>query len=214
MKVLFSLLLATSLITVFNSCIKHEVIPPPTSTVDLNCNFFGYINGTQTEYTQNVIGYNCYNFNQVFNNPSPTLSNVLYTAEISSVQQSQKVKITFGPQQWDAGVSGSPTITMFNDFHSVNSGVQVPLKNIGDMTGSTPGVQIEYWDSNGDRWETSTADAPGFVTFTTLKQASDNSGDYSIFECAFSVTVFRQDPNQGLLSLTLNNCKFKGWFKR
>lgn len=213
MRFTFTLWIAFSLL-VLNSCIKHEVIPAPTSTVDLDCSFFGYINGTQTEYTQNVAGYNCYNANQIFNNPSPTLSNVLYTSEISSFQQSQKIRITFGPQQWDAGVSSLPTLSMFNDFNSSNSGIQIPLKNIGDMTGATPGVQIEYWDSYGDRWETSTADSPGFVTFTTIEQASDNTGDYSIFQCAFNVTVYREDPNQGLLSLTLNNCKFQGWFKR
>ena len=206
--------LSISLFLTFGSCIKHEVIPAPTSTVDLNCNFVGYVNGTQTELTQNVLGYNCYNANEIYNNPSPTLSNCLYTVEISSVQQSQKVKITFGSQQWDAGVAVSPTLAMFNDFHSSNSSIQIPLKNSANMIGSTPGVQIDYRDSNGDVWKTSTSDAPGFVTFTTLEQASDDTGDYSIFECVFSVTVFRQDPNQGLLSLTLNNCKFKGWFKR
>jgi hypothetical protein len=203
-----------SIILVFSSCIKHEVIPPPNSTVDLNCSFQGFINGTNAEYTQNVLGYNCYNENLYYNNPSPTLSNCLYTAEISSIQQNQKIKLTFGPLQWDAGVSLTPTLTMFNDFHSLNSGVQVPLMDIGAMTGTNPGVQIEYWDSNGDRWETSTADAPGFVNFTILDQASDNTGDYSLFESSFSVTVFRQDPNQGLLNMTLNNCKFRGWFKR
>ena len=203
-----------SMIFVLSSCIKHEVIPPPSNKVDLNCTFQGFVNGTNAEYTQNVLGYNCFNDNLFYNNPSPTLSNCLYTSEISSLQQNQKIKITFGPMQWDAGVSAIPTLTLFNDFHSSNSGVQVPLMDIGNMTGANPGVQIEYWDANGDRWETSTADAPGFVSFTTLNQASDNSGDYSLFECNFSVTVFRQDPNQGLLNMTLNNCKFRGWFKR
>lgn len=197
-----------------NSCIKHEVIPPPTSQVDLNCYFVGYINGTQTEYTQNVIGYNCYNSNQVYNNPSPTLSNYIYVSEISSPQQNQKIRITFGPLQWDGGVSATPTLTMFNDFHSTNSGIQIPLMDAADMTTGTPGVQVEYWDSNGDRWETSTADAPGFVTFNTLEQDSDQTGDYSIFQSSFSVSVFRSDPNQGLLQMDLTNCQFTGWFKR
>ena len=214
MKLFFLLTLIVGFGLGLPSCIKHEVIPPPTSAVDLNCYFIGYINGTQTEYTQNVIGYNCFNSNQVYNNPSPTLSNYIYVSEISSPQQSQKIRITFGPLQWDGGVSPSPTLTMFNDFHSNNSGVQVPLMNSADMTTATPGVQIEYWDSNGDRWETSTADAPGFVTFNTLNQDSDNTGDYSIFECNYSVSVFRQDPNQGLLQMDLSNCKFTGWFKR
>ena len=39
------------------SCIEHEVIPPPVNTVDLNCYFVGFVNGTQVEFTQNVQGY-------------------------------------------------------------------------------------------------------------------------------------------------------------
>ena len=39
------------------SCIEHEVIPPPVNTVDLNCHFVGFVNGTQVEFTQNVQGY-------------------------------------------------------------------------------------------------------------------------------------------------------------
>jgi hypothetical protein len=214
MKLIKYFFLSLFVVLTFNSCIKHEVIPPPTSQVDLNCYFVGYINGTQTEYTQNVVGYNCYTNNQVYNNPSPTLSNYIYVSEISSPQQNQKIRITFGPLQWDGGVSPSPTLTMFNDFHSTNSGVQIPLMNSADMTTANAGVQIEYWDSSGDRWETSTADAPGFVTFNIIKQDSDNSGDYSIFECSFSASVFRQDPNEGLLQMDLTNCQFTGWFKR
>lgn len=206
---LFSILL--SLV----SCIKHEVIPPPINTVDLDCNFLGTINGTNTEYTQNVQGYNCYNDdNLYYTNPSPNLSNCLYTAEIRSFQQNQKVKIIFGPLKWDGGVSSYPTLNMFNDFHSSNSDQQIPLMNVEDMTGTNAGVQIEYTDSNGDKWETSTDDQPGVVIFTLLNQDSDNTGDYSLFECSFSIKVFREDPNQGLLSLNLNNCKFRGWFKR
>jgi len=214
MRFLSNILLAGFLLTALSACIKPEVIPPPTNNVDLNCQFSGFINGTETEYMQNIKGYNCYSSNLVYGNPSPNLSNVLYTAEISSFQYPQKVKLTFGPQQWDAGVAITPTLDMFNDFHLVNSGDVLPLKDIEDMPNSSPGVQVEYWDVNGDKWETSTDDQPGFATITTLKQASDNTGDYTIFECVFSVTVFREDPNQFLLSLTLNNCKFKGWFKR
>ena len=39
------------------SCIKHEVIPAPTPQVDLGAHFIGVINNTQTEYTDNVLGY-------------------------------------------------------------------------------------------------------------------------------------------------------------
>ncbi|MBM3418392.1 MAG: hypothetical protein FJY17_05655, partial [Bacteroidetes bacterium] len=152
MGYLSNITVAGFLLTVLNACIKPEVIPPPTNNVDLNCQFSGFINGTETEYMQNIKGYNCYNSNLIYGNPSPNLSNVLYTAEISSFQYPQKVKLTFGPQQWDAGVAITPTLDMFNDFHLVNSGDVLPLKDIDDMPNSSPGVQVEYWDVNGDKW--------------------------------------------------------------
>ena len=61
-----------------SSCIEHEVIPPPVNTVDLNCYFVGFVNGTQVEFTQNVQGYGSevVNFENI--NPSPSPSKKTY----------------------------------------------------------------------------------------------------------------------------------------
>ena len=57
MRILISFLSVLVLLVSVSSCIEHEVIPPPSSTVNLTCTFNGYVNGTQVELTQNVNSY-------------------------------------------------------------------------------------------------------------------------------------------------------------
>ena len=117
----------------FSSCIKHEVIPTPTSTVDLNCSFVGFVNGTQTELTQNVLGYNAFATNDKYIYSGIVLSRMIYTSEIKSIIQPKSFKLSFGSQLWDAAVATEPTLTMFNDFHSSNAGVSLPFKDYATM---------------------------------------------------------------------------------
>jgi hypothetical protein len=214
-------LLFFQLIAVFfviSSCIQHEVIPAPTSTVDLNCNFVGYVNGTQTELTQNVLGYNAKPDNVKYIYAAPLLSRMIYTSEIKSTYQSQSFKISLAPHLWDATVATEPTLTMFNDFHSTNSGIAIPFKDFSTMVNANPavlGLQVEYTDNNGVLWKSKETDPGQTATFTILNQDSDNTGDYSIFECTFSCLVWTYDVQLGVdVSIPISNAKFRGWFKR
>jgi hypothetical protein len=203
---------------IFSSCIKHEVIPPPTSTVDLNCNFVGYVNGTQTELTQNVIGYNAFPTNDKYIYAGTILSRMIYGCEIKSNYQPQSFKILFGSQLWDAAVAPEPTLTMFNDFHSSNSGITLPFKDYATIVNANPsvvGVQIEYKDNNGVVWKSKETDPGQTANFTIINQESDNTGDYSIFECTFSCLVWTYDVQLGQdVSIPITNAKFRGWFRR
>lgn len=211
-----------SLSLLFNSCIKPEVIPPPVTTVDLNCSFSGSINGTNTDITQNVLGYNAFATSEALSLPSPQLSKRLYYSEIKSLVQSQAIKLTFGSQLWDASVSSLPSLTMFNDFHSVNSNVNIPFKDYSTLLTSNPsslGMNIEYRDNNNTLWKSKETDPGQSGIFTILKQASDNSGDYSLFQCSFSCLVWKFDElTQSFVtpavSIPISNAKFKGWFQR
>lgn len=203
---------------VINSCIKHEVIPPPTATVDLNCNFVGYVNGTQTELTQNVLGYNAKPENVNYIYAAPLQSRMIYTSEIKSSYQSQSFKISLGSHLWDATVSSQPTLTMFNDFHSSNSGIAIPFKDFSTMVNANPavvGIQVEYTDNNGVLWKSKETDPGQIANFTILNQDSDNTGDYSIFECTFSCLVWTYDVQLAQdVSIPISNAKFRGWFRR
>lgn len=198
------------------SCIKHEVIPPPTNTIPLKASFVGFVNGTQIEFTQNVLGYRGFAGKTSFINPSPTPSKMIYVSEIGSAQDSRAVKLTYGALKWDAGLNAEPNLSMFNDFHSANSGIVLPFKDYNSLINlEGDGVQVEYTDQNGLVWISRESDLGQTTKFLVKKQASDNTGDYTLFECSFSCKVWRVDPQtQEQLSLNLNNAKLNAWFKR
>ncbi len=207
-KSIYSFLLLVVLFT--SSCIEHEVIPPPVNTVDLNCYFVGFVNGTQVEFTQNVQGYGAevVNFEDI--NPSPTPSEKTYGSKIKSFYFDQAVQIKFGTLDWDASANAQPTVTMFNDYHSSNSGIPINFSDNG-----LAGIEVEYTDNNGVKWLSRETDPGQEAVFTILGQASDNTGDYSLFECDFSCKVWRINPQTNLdESLDITNAKFTSWFKR
>lgn len=192
------------------SCIEHEVIPPPVNTVDLNCYFVGFVNGTQVEFTQNVQGYGADVVNYEDINPSPTLSHQTYGSKIKSFYYDQAIQLKFGTLDWDASANSEPTVAMFNDYHSTNSGIPINFSDNG-----LAGIEVEYTDNNGVKWLSRESDPGQEGVFTILGQASDNTGDYSLFECDFSCKVWRINPqtNQDE-SLDITNAKFTSWFKR
>lgn len=218
MKTYFLSFAVIAVLFSFSSCIKHEVIPSPKSTVDLNCNFVGYVNGTQTELTQNVLGYNAYATNDKYIYSGIVLSRMIYISEIKSIYQPQSFKLSFGSQLWDAAVATEPTLTMFNDFHSSNAGISLPFKDYATMVNSNPsiiGIQMEYTDNNGVVWKSKETDPGQIANFTIIDQASDNTGDYSIFECSFNCLVWTYDVQLGAdVSIPITNAKYRGWFKR
>ena len=77
------------------------------------------------------------------------------------------------------------------------------------------GIEVEYTDNNGVKWLSRETDPGQEAVFTILGQASDNTGDYSLFECDFSCKVWRINPQTNLdESLDITNAKFTSWFKR
>lgn len=200
-----------------SSCIEHEVIPPPTNTLDLNATFVGYVNGTQVEFTQNVLNYKGYSdkFTAIY--ASPLLSKMLFISEMKSLTDQRAVRLTFGSLDWDASANSTPTLTMFNDFHTSNSGIALPFRDyttLIDVANTTDGIQIEYTDQTGLVWISRESDPGQVATFTVLKQATDKTGDYSLFDVTFSCTVWRYNVQTQLdESLTISNGKLRAWFK-
>jgi len=200
------------IVTLFGtSCIEHEVIPSPVNTVDLNCYFVGYVNGTQVEFTQNVDGYGAIDVNAEDINPSPTLSNKTYGTKIKSFYNPQSIRLKFGTLDWDASANSQPTVVMFNDYHMDASGIPTPFSDNG-----LAGVEIEYVDNNGVAWLSRETDPNQEAVFSSPSQSSDNTGDYSIFQCDIaSCLVWRINPQTSLdESLLITNAKITSWFKR
>lgn len=200
-----------------SSCIEHEVIPPPTNTLDLNATFVGYVNGTQVEFTQNVLNYKGYSDKYMAIYASPLLSKMLFISEMKSLTDQRAIRLTFGSLDWDASANSTPTLTMFNDFHTSSSGINLPFQdwaNLIDVANTVDGVQIEYTDQAGLVWISRASDPGQVAKFTVIDQATDKTGDYSLFEVTFSCKVWRYNVQTQLdESLNISNGKLRAWFK-
>jgi hypothetical protein len=209
-------IIAFALVSLFSACIEHEVIPPPTNKVDLNASLVGYVNGTQFELTQNVNGYKSSTWDTSVVLASPALSKVIYSSTIYSNQNSQSLNLMFGTLDYDAAANTEPTLSMFNDWNMTNSGIPILFKDKATMVSqSVDGVQVTYTDNTGKIWFSRETDPGQVASFTILKQASDGTGDYSLFEATFSCKVWYVDPQTSVeSSLNITNAKYRAWFKR
>lgn len=211
MKSLIKLFLGFGLIAAASSCIEHEIVPPPTSTVKLDCNFTGYVNGTQVEFTQNVNNYQGNTGYETYIAPSPLPSRRVYMSEMLSANEPRSMRLKFGSLNWDVAANTEPSLTMFNDFN-LNSAANTQSYSNNAITG----FEVAYTDNNSVVWLSKENNPmPQSVVFTNIKQQSDGTGDYSFFDCTFSCYVYRIDPQTSLLdSLYVQNGKYHGWFNR
>ena len=192
-----------------SSCIKHEVIPAPVPMVDLNCHFIGTVNGTTVELTENVLGYHCTTSKAKILLPSPSLSSASYFSEMLSSSSPVSVKVALGSVMWDAATAIDPDVAAFNAFHGSN------LTPNFSTLGAT-GFEFSYRDGTGVTW-TSKSNSVNFqdVTFSSIVQESDTSGDYSKFKCNFECYVYHTDAVTLVLdSIHVQGAQYEAWFKR
>lgn len=195
-----------------SSCIDHEVIPPPSSNVNLSCHFEGKINNTDVSLNENVNGYYCDQTKAKLLLPPPQMSSAFYYAAMASNQTPVMVKIGMGNVLWDQSTTLDPTVAIFNNFFLTN--LSPTYSNIGGA-----GFEVTYRDGNGVEWKSDALSPnPQNVAFSQVKQESDANGDYSKFVCDFNCYVYHLDTtdpaNPVLESLKFENATFKGWFKR
>lgn len=211
MKVFYASIFVTVLVLGFSSCIEHEIVPPPTNTVNLDCNFSGYISGTQVEFTQNVNSYLGNTSSETFIQPSPLPSRRVYMFEMTSPLNPVSVRLKLGALNWDVAANTEPSLTMFNDFNT-NASTTAPSYS----NAAIAGFEVTYIDNTSRVWVSKENNpVPQSVAFTNIKQQSDGSGDYSFFDCNFSCYVYSVNPQTNLIdSLPIQNGKYHGWFKR
>ena len=193
----------------FSSCIEHEVIPAPVPMVDLSCHFYGVINGTPLELTENVLGYVGQADKNLILLPSPSYSSAVYTFEMLSSQSAKSAKVSLGSVFWDRGVSTDPTETQFDTFH--NNNLTPVFSN-----GGANGFEFMYRDQAGNEWF-SKENSVNFqdVVFSGVSQDTDTSGHYSMFTCNFDCYVYHQDMVTSLWdSMQVQNAVLTGWFQK
>ena len=202
---------------VLASCIKHEVIPAPTPTADLDAHFTGIINNTQTEYTQNVLGYENTSYKVKVIQPPGGNSTAVYYSEMQSASQTQSIAIGLGSINFDSGVASDPPLALFEPFFPAND-------NPGYSNDGASGFEVVFQDATNRQWKSNQASnyAGATSNFTGIELESDATGDYSKFICTFDCYMYSLNPDSLALmipvahvdSFLIEDAVYSAWFKR
>lgn len=208
MKYLTGLLIVFAL-GLLSSCIKHEIIPPPSPEVDLPASFIGSLNGATYEIIKDVDGYFCKATQAKELLPTPQLSTVTYYSSLQSESKIDFLQIGIGKLEFNADYNIDPSLEGFTSFFMDNM-----TQNFS--AGAESGVEIVFRDSQGKIW-ISDPDLPNQFVFTDLSQESDEEGDYMKFTAKFSTVlsldVDENDPDFGA-TIQFENGIFEGYFEK
>ena len=192
------------------SCIKHEVIPPPSKTVDLTSSFSGTINGTDIKWNQNVNDYFCTpSQGKYLTSTSGQQSYASFISKISSTSMKGQVSIALGRVYWSQ--FDSPTYALFTNFFD-----GFKTKNPSYSLGARNGFEVTYIDNIGNQWVSDSSSVnPQNVTITNISYDSDLNTDYCKFTATFNCYLYHTNTTTNKQdSLVVENGVFKGWFTR
>lgn len=210
MKYFVKSIAALALIGIVFSCNKREIIPSPERKVELKNHFYGKINGSDIELTQNVNGFSGTSGVDLIINSS-TMDSAVYHSVFSSTQTAQSVSIGHGCIVFDWNASERPTLANFESFYL--SGLnQSPVFAANGLGGFT----FTYKDGSGKIWKSGTV---GTANYTSMSIESDGSGDYAKFRVVFDTEVSRTyyDPVLEIDVtdyMTVTDAVYTGWYKR
>ncbi len=215
MKYLVRSLAVLSLGVVVFSCNKREIIPPPEPKVDLKNHFYGKLNGSDVELTQNVNGYTGSSEVDLIINAA-TLDSATYYSTFSSPQSLQKISVGHGSLVFDWGSSERPTLATFESFYL--SGLnQEPDVSLNGLNGFT----VTYTDGVGRAWKSNSNHSypQESVEYNSMALESDAKGDYAKFKVSFNTYVYHTyyDNIQDIYltdSILITDAVYTGWYKR
>jgi hypothetical protein len=204
----------------FVGCNKAEVIPTPTNSADLKIHFEGIINGSDVEWTKNVLKYAAV--------PSDSLRpyldamtgisylNLSYYCSMKSSSEVSSIAIGLGALQQDPTLGTRPNAITFKKF--LDSLAVPGAASYSDTTKA--GFEVRYVDAQG-RLFRSDETVPGLVNFSELVEKEDDNGAYMQFKCEFSCVVKHWGKTVTLPKIdsvyataNIQNATFIGYFKR
>ena len=213
------------------SCVKHEVVPAPTPSVDLAAHFTGIINFTDVEYTEDVDGYNGgSSFDQYITTTG--LDTTVYWGNMTSDLKTPTIAVGIGGIEWDAATLSTPSLNQFSTFFTTLAtevGGVLPL--IPYFKDAKRGFKVVYKDNSGNVWQSTLYHDGNLLenpvtpiespTFTSMKIESDNSGDYAKFVVNFGCELYRfvnydtsNPPIPNYDTIRIEEGVFDGWIKR
>lgn len=196
-----------TLFAVLNSCIEHEVIPPPRPVVELSCTFNATIDGANYNLVENVSGLFCDPTKAKEILPQPQPSSSIYFASIRSNTAMDFIQLGIGKIFFNADVNSDPSKEQFESFFNANMNPEFSEE-------ASDGVEIMFRDPSGNVWysDPNSEDSQSFA-FTAMEIESDDDGDYAKFTANFTCTLYRE-VDDTIASLRMENATYNGYFER
>lgn len=215
MKYLFKTLTFAGVLVAVAACNKREIIPAPEPVVDLKNHFYGKINSSEVELTQNVNGYvGSSDLDLIVN--SNTLDSAIYLSTMSSPSANQLVKVGHGSLLFDWGASERPTLASFESFFLAAPNLQPSFSTRG-----LNGFCFIYVDASGKEWKSNQNHSylDENVTYLSTSKESDTSGDYMKFKVEFETFIYHTyyhliDSVYYTDSMLVTDAVYTGWYKR
>ena len=203
MNKLFTLLGSVALLSFFSCNNKHEIVPAPLKTAELECSCKATIGGSVYEYTDTCT----YDNEKVINTSG--LSKGIYSAIVQNAQMSEGVVVSLRTLEWLDDGSSNPTVEEWKDFFDANT---APNYYVNDNY-NINGVKVEWTDANGVVWHSDTTQFCSGIdfVFTEFTHDSDQTGNYMKFRGIFNCPLIKADDSD---TICLENGVIKSSFKR
>jgi hypothetical protein len=166
-----------------NSCVDHEVIPPPVPLVDLNCECEALINDSLVVYND-ICTYSSTK-EIVAGGPSTAQ----YKTQIKSEDFPGGLEIEIRNMNWIDDGSNNPNIEEWKTFFIDN-----PTPGYSDNIDHN-GIVVRWTDPNGNIWVSDTNETvcvKEFI-FNSLIQESDTTGKYMQFDATLDCKLLNSD---------------------
>lgn len=203
MNKLFTLIGSIALLGFFSCNNKHEVVPAPLKSAELECSCKATIDGSVYEYTDTCT----YDNAKVINTSG--LSKGVYSALVQNAQMTEGVVLSLRSLQWLDDGSGNPTVEEWKDFFDNNTN---PNYYVNDNL-NINGVKVEWTDANGVVWHSDTTLYCSGIDFVFIEftHDSDQTGNYMKFRGIFNCPLIKADNSD---TICLENGVIKSSFKR
>lgn len=197
------------------SCNKREIIPAPEPKVELKNHFFGKVQGSPVELTQNVNGFKGSSGVDLVINAS-ALDSAVYHSVFSSTSSMQSISIGHGSLIFDWEATQKPSMSIFESFFLPLVNQQLPYASNG-----LTGFSVKYTDGSGRVWKSNNNGSyiNENASYSTMSMGSDSSGDYAKFRLGFDTYVYRTylDPVTSTNvtdSILITDAVYTGWYRR
>lgn len=177
---------------------KHEIIPPPLKTADLECSCKAKIDNVDYTYSDTCT------YNNSKNIITSSNSTAQYRTNIQNGAMNQGITMEMRSLTWVDDGSNNPNIESWKSYFTSNMSPNYSMDN------NANGVVVKWTDPFGVIWTSDTMSVcPVNFLYTEMEHDSDATGNYMKFRAVFNCTLKNPDGDSKCLENGVVSSSFK-----